>query len=89
MLIKRMAIFLPLFLFFVYSPTLALETMGTFRIINDKKEIIVSKEVSFQEEETLYEVTRRTFDIEESKVILYPSTVLPPFRRKIYIGLLL
>lgn len=67
MLIKRIAIFLPLFLFLVYFPTHALETTGTFRIINNKKEIIVSKEVSFQEGETLYEVTKRTFDIEESK----------------------
>src|SRR3954453_9225894 len=67
MLIKKIAIFLALFLLFVYSPTLALETTGTFRIINDKNEIIVSKEVSFQEGETLYEVTKRAFDIEESK----------------------
>ena len=67
MLIKKIAIFLTLFLLFVYSPTLALETTGTFRIINDKNEIIVSKEVSFQEGETLYEVTKRAFDIEESK----------------------
>src|SRR3954469_8875100 len=66
MLIKKIAIFLTLFLLFVYSPTLALETTGTFRIINDKNEIIVSKEVSFQEGETLYEVTKRAFDIEES-----------------------
>src|SRR3954471_22698300 len=67
MLIKKIAIFLTLFLLFVYSPTLAIETTGTFRIINDKKEIIVSKEVSFQEGETLYEVTKRLFDVEESK----------------------
>jgi hypothetical protein len=67
MLIKRIAIFLPLFLFFVYSPTLAIETTGAFRIMNDKKETIVSKEVSFQEGETLYEVTKRAFDVEESK----------------------
>jgi hypothetical protein len=67
MLIKKIAISLPLFLFFVYSPTLALETTGTFRIINDKNETIVSKEVSFQEGETLYEVTKRAFDIEEAK----------------------
>jgi len=67
MLIKKIAIFLTLFLLFVYSPTLALETTGTFRIINDKNEIIVSQEVSFQEGETLYEVTKRAFDIEESK----------------------
>jgi Domain of unknown function (DUF4430) len=67
MLIKKIAIFLTLFLLFVYSPTLAIETTGTFKIINDKNEIIVSKEVSFQEGETLYEVTKRAFDIEESK----------------------
>jgi Domain of unknown function (DUF4430) len=67
MLIKKITIFLTLFLLFIYSPTLALETTGTFRIINDKNEMIVSKEVSFQEGETLYEVTKRAFDIEESK----------------------
>jgi hypothetical protein len=67
MLIKKITIFLTLFLLFIYSPTLALETTGTFRIINDKNEMIVLKEVSFQEGETLYEVTKRAFDIEESK----------------------
>lgn len=67
MLVKKIAVFLVLFLFFVYSPTFALETMGTFRLINDKNETILSKEVSFQEGETLYEVTKREFDIEESK----------------------
>ena len=35
--------------------------------MNDKNETIVSKEVSFQEGETLYEVTKRAFDIEESE----------------------
>ena len=66
MLIKKIAISLPLFLFSIFSSALAFETTGTFRIINDKNETIVSKEVSFQEGETLYEVTKRTFDIEES-----------------------
>ncbi|MFC0272538.1 DUF4430 domain-containing protein [Metabacillus herbersteinensis] len=66
MLVKKIAASLVLFLFFVYSPTLALESMGTFRIINDKNETIISKEVSFQEGETLYEVTKRAFEIEES-----------------------
>jgi Domain of unknown function (DUF4430) len=67
MLIKKISIFLTLFLLFFYSPTFAMETTGTFKIINDKNKIIVSKEVPFQEGETLYEVTKREFEIEESK----------------------
>src|SRR3954464_5847089 len=67
MLIKKIVIALSLCLFFIYSPTFAFETSGTFRILNDKNETIISKEVSFQEGETLYEVTKRAFDIEESK----------------------
>jgi hypothetical protein len=67
MLIKKIAIALPFFLFFVFSSTFAFETTGTFRIINDKNETIISKEVSFQEGETLYEVAKRAFDVEESE----------------------
>ncbi|HWJ77493.1 MAG TPA: DUF4430 domain-containing protein [Niallia sp.] len=67
MIIKKTTIILPVFLFFIFSPALAFETTGTFRIINDKNETIVSKEVSFQEGETLYEVTKRAFDIGESE----------------------
>ena len=67
MLIKKIAISLPLFLFFVYCPTHALEMTSTFRIVNDKNVTIASKEVSFQEGETLYEVTKRAFNIEESQ----------------------
>ncbi|MFP7736642.1 DUF4430 domain-containing protein [Priestia aryabhattai] len=67
MLIKKILISLPLFLFFVYSPTHAFEMTSTFRIVNDKNETIASKEVSFQEGETLYEVTKRAFNIEESQ----------------------
>jgi len=67
MLIKKILIFLPLFLFVVYSPVHALEMTSTFRIVNDKNETIASKEVSFQEGETLYEVTKRAFNIEESQ----------------------
>ena len=66
MLFKKIAMSLPLFLFYIVSPTFALDTTGTFKIFNDKNEIIISKEVSFQEGETLYEVTKRSFDIEES-----------------------
>jgi len=66
MLLKKIAMSLPLFLFYIVSPTFALDTTGTFKIFNDKNEIIISKEVSFQEGETLYEVTKRSFDIEES-----------------------
>jgi len=67
MFFKKIAVSFVLFLFFVYSPTFALETTGTFRIINDNNETILSKKVSFQEGETLYEVTKRAFEIEESK----------------------
>ncbi|MGF9891241.1 DUF4430 domain-containing protein [Priestia megaterium] len=67
MLIKKILIFLPLFLFVVYSPVHALEMTSTFRIVNDKSETIALKEVSFQEGETLYEVTKRAFNIEESQ----------------------
>lgn len=67
MLIKKIFISLTLFLFFVYSPTLAFETSSTFRIVNDKNKTVISKKVSFHEGETLYEVTKRTFDIEESE----------------------
>ncbi|MBZ5482994.1 MULTISPECIES: DUF4430 domain-containing protein [Priestia] len=67
MLIKKILIFLPLFLFVIYSPTYALEMTSTFRIVNDKNETIASKEVSFQEGETLYEVTKKAFNIEESQ----------------------
>ena len=66
MLIKKILIFFPLFLFAAHSPTYALEMTSTFRIVNDKNETIASKEVSFQEGETLYEVTKRAFNIEES-----------------------
>lgn len=67
MLIKKILIFLPLFVFVIYSPTHALEMTSTFRIVNDKNETIASKEVSFQEGETLYEVTKRTFNVKESQ----------------------
>lgn len=67
MLIKKTAIFLLLCLFFVYSPVFAFETTSTFRIMDDKNETIVTKDVSFQEGETLYEVTKRAFHVEESE----------------------
>lgn len=67
MLIKKILIFLPLFVFVSYSPTHALEMTSTFRIVNDKNETIASKEVSFQEGETLYEVTKRAFNVKESQ----------------------
>jgi Domain of unknown function (DUF4430) len=66
MLFKKVAILLPLFLLFI-SPTLAIETTGTFRIINEKNEMIESKTVSFHEGETLYDVTKRAFYIQEFK----------------------
>lgn len=64
--IKKTVTFLLLCLFSFLSPAFAFETTSTFRVINDKNETMVSKEVSFQEGETLYEVTKRAFDIEES-----------------------
>ena len=67
MMIKKIVILVPLFLLCIYSPTQAFQTTSTFRILNDKNETIVSKEVSFQEGETLYEVVKRAFDIEESE----------------------
>ena len=67
MLIKKTVIFLLLCLFFVSSSVFAFEATSTFRVLNDKNETIVSKEVSYQEGETLYEVTKRAFDIEESE----------------------
>lgn len=65
MFLKKTIIFLLPCLFFVYSQAFAFETTSSFRVMNEKNETIVSKEVSFQEGETLYEVTKRAFDIEE------------------------
>ena len=67
MLIKKTIIFLLLCLFFVSSSVFAFEATSTFKVMNDKNETIVTKEVSFQEGETLYEVTKRAFDVEESE----------------------
>ena len=67
MFIKKTIIFLLLCLFFVSSSVFAFEATSTFRVLNDRNETIVSKEVSYQEGETLYEVTKRAFDIEESE----------------------
>ena len=52
---------------FTHSQASAFEATSTFRIINNKNETILSKEVSFQEGDTLYEVTKKAFDIEESE----------------------
>lgn len=67
MSIKKLVASLMLFLFLFNTPTFALETTGIFKMIDDKSRTIISKEVSFQEGETLYDVTKRVFDIEESK----------------------
>jgi hypothetical protein len=56
-----------LFLFLFNTPAFAVETTGTFKMIDNKNRIIISKEVRFQEGETLYDVTKRAFDIEEAK----------------------
>lgn len=67
MLIKKTVMFLFFFLFLTYTQASAYEATSTFRIINDKNETILSKEVSFQEGDTLYEVTKKAFDIEEKE----------------------
>ena len=64
-MLKKITILLSLFFLFS-SPALAIETTGTFRIMNEKNETIETKTVSFHEGETLLEVTRRAFIIEES-----------------------
>ena len=64
-MLKKIAILLSLFFLFS-SPTLAIETTGTLRIMNEKNETIETKTVSFHEGETLHEVTKRAFTIEES-----------------------
>ena len=63
--LKKITILLSLFFLFA-SPTLAIETTGTIRIMNDKNETIETKTVSFHEGETLLEITKRAFIIEES-----------------------
>ena len=59
-MLKKITILLSLFFLFS-SPTLAIETTGTFRIMNEKNETIETKTVSFHEGETLLEVTKRAF----------------------------
>lgn len=63
---KKTAILLLIFLLLIHSQAYALETSGTFRIINEKNETIASAKVTYQEGESLYSVTKRGFDIEES-----------------------
>lgn len=65
--IKKTVLFLFFFLLLTHSQVAAFEATSTFRIINNKNETILSKEVSFQEGDTLYDVTKRVFDIEESE----------------------
>jgi Domain of unknown function (DUF4430) len=67
MSMNKLVVPLMLFLFLFNTPTFAVETIGTFKMIDDKNRTIISKEVSFQEGETLYDVTKRAFDVEESK----------------------
>ena len=47
-MLKKIAILLSLFFLFS-SPTLAIETTGTLRIMNEKNETIETKTVSFHE----------------------------------------
>lgn len=65
-MMKKTALFLLLFTLLICSQAYALETTGTFRIINDKNDTIASAHVTFQEGESLYAVTKRGFAIEES-----------------------
>jgi hypothetical protein len=64
-MLKKIAILLSLF-FLISSPTLAIETTGTFRIMNENNETIENKTVSFHEGETLLQVTKKAFIVEES-----------------------
>lgn len=66
MKLKRMAAFLIIALLVVSSPAFAIDTVSTFKLMNRQNEPVVSKEVVFQEGETLYDVTKKAFDIEES-----------------------
>lgn len=65
--IKKTILFLIFFLLFVHSQASAFEATSTFRIINNKNETLLSKEVSFQEGDTLYDVIKKTFEIDESE----------------------
>lgn len=65
-MIKKAAILLLLFILMISSQAYALETTGTFRIVDDKNNTIASAQVTFQEGESLYAVTKRGFAIEES-----------------------
>lgn len=64
---KKMIICLFIFSFFVHSSAFAIGTVSTFKLMNQQNETVLTKEVSFQEGETLYAVTKRAFDIEESQ----------------------
>ena len=67
MTVKKTTIFLFIFFFFVHAPVFAIDTVSTFKLMNQQNEIVLTKEVEFQEGETLYDVTKRAFDIEESQ----------------------
>lgn len=64
---KKLAICLFIFSFFVSSPVFAIDTLSTFKLMNQQNKTVLTKEVSFQEGETLYAVTKKAFDIEESQ----------------------
>ncbi|MDQ0242929.1 hypothetical protein J2S09_000465 [Bacillus fengqiuensis] len=64
---KKITICLFIFFFFVSSSVFAIDTVSTFKLMNQQNEAVLTKEVSFQEGETLYEVTKKAFDIEESQ----------------------
>ncbi|WP_078410958.1 DUF4430 domain-containing protein [Priestia abyssalis] len=67
MKLKRMAVFLIIALLVISSPVFAIDTVSTFKLMNQQNELVLSKEVSFQEGETLYDVTKKAFEIEESQ----------------------
>ncbi len=62
---KKSALFLLLLFVFSSSSVCAIEATGMFSIVNDKNETIASSEVTFQEGDSIYEVTKRGFDIVE------------------------
>ncbi|HWO96101.1 MAG TPA: DUF4430 domain-containing protein [Bacillus sp. (in: firmicutes)] len=65
--VKKTTLFLFIFFFFVQAPVFAIDTVSTFKLMNQQNETILTKEVVFQEGETLYDVTKRAFRIEESE----------------------
>ncbi len=64
--VKKTALFILLLFICSNTSVYAIEAAGVFSIVNDKNKTIASSEVTFEEGESLYEVTKRGFDIEEA-----------------------